>query len=152
MLYDHAFAPGRGALSSYQLRQGVPPIAELCQLIRDDYDVVAAAIRYWPIKVGDNNNAAILLGPVAVHQTYQGEGLGALLITETTEMARKAGWQAIILVGDPPYYSRFGFISAAPYGIIFPQPVNPDRVLIKELSIDAAKQLKGPITTHELIN
>ena len=46
---------------------------------------------------------------MAVHPTRQGEGLGALLITESLERARDAGWTRVILVGDEPYYRRFGF-------------------------------------------
>ena len=75
---DLAFAPGRAALSSYRLRDGVEPVAELCLVARDEYDALAGAIRYWPVRVGAAGHAALLLGPVAVHPTRQGEGLGAL--------------------------------------------------------------------------
>ncbi len=74
-LYDLCFAPGRTALSSYRLREGVPPVASLCLVLRED-GVLAAAIRYWPVEVGGRK--ALLLGPVAVHPTHQGEGLGGV--------------------------------------------------------------------------
>ncbi|HUS54188.1 MAG TPA: GNAT family N-acetyltransferase, partial [Thermohalobaculum sp.] len=45
MLLDLAFAPGRAALSSYQLRAGVAPIAELSTIVRDEYNAVVGAIR-----------------------------------------------------------------------------------------------------------
>ena len=50
-LFDLAFAPGRTALSSYRLRDGVEPVAALCLVARDD-DVLAGAIRYWPVRIG----------------------------------------------------------------------------------------------------
>ncbi|MEJ2029262.1 MAG: N-acetyltransferase [Maritimibacter sp.] len=76
-LYDLCFAPGREALSSYRLRDGVDPVAQLCLVARDAYGAVGGAIRYWPVDVG--GASALLLGPVAVHPTHQGEGLGGLM-------------------------------------------------------------------------
>ena len=64
-LYDLAFAPGRAALSSYRLREGVDPVAALSLVARDDYDVLAGAIRYWPVRIGEAGTPALLLGPVA---------------------------------------------------------------------------------------
>lgn len=124
-LYDLCFAPGRTALSSYRLREGVSPVPELCLVARDADGILAAAIRYWPVKVG--RSEALLLGPVAVHPTRQGEGLGALVIRESMARAREARWPRIALVGDAPYYSRFGFRKLD--GVIMPPPTNPDRVL-----------------------
>ena len=108
-LYDLAFAPGRTALSSYRLRDGIDPVAGLSLVARDEYDLIAGAIRYWPVRVGEAGTPALLLGPVAVHPTRQGEGLGALLMTESLERAKEIGWTRVILVGDEPYYRRFGF-------------------------------------------
>ena len=51
-LYDLCFAPGREALSSYRLRDGVAPVADLCRTARDGTDVLAGAIRFWPVRVG----------------------------------------------------------------------------------------------------
>ena len=59
-------------------------------MARDDYDVLAGAIRYWPVRIGGAGTPALLLGPVAVHPTRQGEGLGALLITESLDRARSS--------------------------------------------------------------
>jgi predicted N-acetyltransferase YhbS len=60
-----------------------------------------------------------------VHPTRQGEGLGALLIR--SQMHRGADWPRMLLVGDAPYYSRFGFTRL--HGVEMPPPTNPDRVL-----------------------
>ncbi len=124
-LYDLCFAPGREMLSSYRLRDGVPPVARLCLVARDPEGAVAAAIRYWPVQVG--GAPALLLGPVAVHPIHQGEGLGGLVIAESLALARDGEWQRVMLVGDAPYYGRFGFERLS--GVQMPPPTNPERVL-----------------------
>ena len=124
-LYDLCFAPGREALSSYRLRDGVDPIAELCLVARDEDDILSAAIRFWPVRVG--GVTALLLGPIAVHPTRQGEGLGGLLMKDSLDLARALGWERVLLAGDAPYYGRFGFERLAE--VEMPPPTNPKRVL-----------------------
>lgn len=144
-LYDLAFAPGRQALSSYQLREGVAPVEELCMVARDDLNVLAGAIRYWPVLIGEAGDKALLLGPVATHPTRQGEGLGALLIGETLDTARDLGWSRVILIGDEPYYRRFGFTRDAARAISFPPPTNPDRLLGYALAPGAFDGVSGEV-------
>lgn len=124
-LYDLTFAPGRKALSSYRLRDDVPPVPAFCRVFSTDDGVIGGAIRCWPIRVEEHS--ALLLGPVAVHPTRQGEGLGGLLIRDVLERAGPAGWPRVLLVGDAPYYERFGFKLLN--GVVMPPPTNPARVL-----------------------
>ena len=138
-LYDLAFAPGRQALSSYRLRDAVPPVAELCLVARGEEGAVAGAIRYWPVLIG--NHKALLLGPVAVHPTRQGEGVGGQLIGESLALAEKFGWERVLLVGDAPYYKRFGFYLVS--GVEMPPPTNPERVLGRALTDGAFKGVSG---------
>jgi predicted N-acetyltransferase YhbS len=145
LLYDLAFAPGRTALSSYRLRDGVEPVAELSLLARDEYNAVAGAIRYWPVRVGEAAAAALLLGPVAVHPTRQGEGLGALLISESLCRAAERGWTRVILVGDEPYYGRFGFSREAALALDYPPPTNPARLLARALAPGAFDGVAGMV-------
>ncbi|MGB1236307.1 MAG: GNAT family N-acetyltransferase [Planktomarina sp.] len=141
-LYDLCFAPGREALSSYRLRDGVPPVKGLSLVARDNDEILAGAIRYWPICVGET--AALLLGPVAVHPTRQGEGLGGLLIQDSLHRAAQSGWDRVVLVGDEPYYGRFGFSRLN--GVIMPPPTNPNRVLGYELKTYAWDGVTGRVT------
>jgi predicted N-acetyltransferase YhbS len=144
-LFDLAFAPGRQALSSYRLREGVDPVAELCLAARDEYDVLAGAIRFWPVRIGTAGHPALLLGPVAVHPTRQGEGLGALLIAESLRRAVALGWTRAVLVGDEPYYRRFGFTRAAARALDYPPPTNPDRLLARALTPGALEGVQGMV-------
>ena len=140
-LYDLCFAPGRTALSSYRLRDGVAPVAALCLVLRDGDGTLAAVIRYWPVRVGGRD--VLLLGPVAVHPTRQGEGLGGLLIHESLAEARRLGWERVMRVGDAPYYGRFGFRRLD--GVVMPPPTNPDRVLGLELRPGAWAGVRGAV-------
>lgn len=141
-LLDLCFAPGRTALSSYRLRDGVPTVASLCLTLRDEGGTLAAAIRFWPALVGDQD--VLLLGPVAVHPTRQGEGLGGLLINESLAEAKRLGWERVLLVGDAPYYRRFGFEKLT--GVDMPPPTNPDRILGLELKRGAWNGVTGMVT------
>jgi predicted N-acetyltransferase YhbS len=145
LLLDTAFAPGRTALSSYRLREGVAPVEGLCRVARDDYDALAGCIRFWPIRIGATGWPALLLGPVAVHPTRQGEGLGALLIMDALERARDAGWTRAVLVGDEPYYRRFGFTREMARDIDFPPPTNRDRILARALVDSAFDGVSGMV-------
>lgn len=145
-LLDLAFAPGRTALSSYQLRSNVAPVAELCTVARDEYDVLAGCVRYWPVSIGEDDLPALLLGPIAVHPTRQGEGLGALLITETLDIAQESGWSRVLLVGDAPYYSRFGFSVEHTRALEFPKPYNPERLLGRPLLPGAFSGVSGRVS------
>lgn len=140
-LYDLCFAPGRTALSSYRLRDGVAKVAELCLTLRDAEGTLAAVIRFWPVRIGGAR--VLLLGPVAVHPTRQGEGLGALLIHESLAEAARLGWERVLLVGDQPYYKRFGFRKLD--GVEMPPPTNPDRVLGLALRPRAWEGVTGPV-------
>lgn len=128
-LYDLCFAPGREALSSYRLRDGVDPVTGLSLVARDADGILAGAIRYWPVQIGAVQ--ALLLGPVAVHPTHQGEGLGRSLIEDSLQRAAPLGWQRVMLVGDASYYQRFGFEKLK--GVVMPPPTNPERVLGRAL-------------------
>jgi len=140
-LLDLCFAPGRTALSSYRLREGVAPVGPLCLMLRNEFGVLVGAIRYWPVRVA--GRPVLLLGPVAVHPTTQGEGLGALLMRESLARAAEMGWRRVMLVGDLPYYRRFGFGKLD--GVEMPPPTNPDRVLGIELVPGAWRGITGPV-------
>ncbi len=71
--------------------------------------------------------SALLLGPVAVHPTHQGEGLGGVLIRHSLAEARLQGWTQVILIGDASYYGRYGFARA---DLDFPPPTDKARVLM----------------------
>lgn len=147
-LYDSCFAPGREALSSYRLRDGVSPVDGLSRIARDADGILAGAIRFWPVHVGEV--PALLLGPIAVHHTRQGEGLGGVLIRDSLADARAKGWKRVMLVGDAPYYGRFGFERLD--GVTMPPPTNPERVLGHALENRAWAGVSGLVRKWDVEN
>jgi len=135
-LLDTAFGPERHTKTAYRLREGVDPIPELC-LVALDHDehgneTLEGTIRYWPVVIG-NGTPALLLGPIAVSERWQGGGLGSKLIRMTLNKAAMAGHRIVLLVGDAPYYARFGFSRQLTLGLQLPGPVDLDRFLGLEL-------------------
>jgi len=88
-----------------------------------------------------------LLGPIAVHPTRQGEGVGGELIRSALTLAKKDGWTRIVLIGDEIYYNKFGFKKSN--FLRFPPPTNPNRLLYLELKPDAFKDVNGEIQRSE---
>ncbi len=68
---------------------------------------------------------AIGLGPVAVLPEHQNQGIGSRLIRAGLEEIRQQGHTVVVLLGDPRYYSRFGFEPASRYAVRFQDPNAP---------------------------
>ena len=81
---------------------------------------------------------------MAVHPTHQGEGLGGSLIRDSLAKAQENGWDRVMLVGDAPYYQRFGFERLS--GVEMPPPTNPDRVLGLALTPGAWAGIQGQVS------
>ncbi len=141
-LLDSAFGTERLALSSYRLRTGVSHLLALSAVAHDQLGILCGAIRFWPVKVGMHDS--LLLGPIAVHPTRQGEGLGGILMRAGLHRAERDGWQHVLLVGDAPYYRRFGFAVAA--DIHFPPPTDPQRVLYLSLGETSTQAITGRVS------
>ncbi|WP_418789280.1 GNAT family N-acetyltransferase, partial [Pseudooceanicola nanhaiensis] len=73
----------------------------------------------------------------------QGEGLAAELIRHSLALGTARGWERVMLVGDEPYYRRFGFTRLE--GVLMPPPTNPDRVLGLELTPGAWAGVTGTV-------
>ncbi len=142
-LLDTAFGADRHAKISYSFRQDVARVTPLCLVALDADGVLAATIRYWPILIGDA--PALLLGPIAVSAAQRSAGLGAKLIQCSLDRARTLGYRTVVLVGDEPYYGRFGFHLASAHGITMPRE-NPARVLVLSIAASNRDALpSGPI-------
>ena len=148
-LLNLVFTPQRNKLGSYYFRKNVSRVEFLCKVIKNDYGHIIGSIRYWPVYIGKKKISCLLLGPLAVHPICQGEGIGAKLILNTLDLAEKYGWERVILVGDESYYSRFGFKKKLAKDLIFPKPVNQDRLLGLELKSGSLKRVKGLVARLE---
>jgi putative acetyltransferase len=96
------------------LRAGHAWLPELA-VVAEEEGVVSAFCALTRVMVGDERGLA--LGPVAVLPGRQRRGLGAAVIREALRRATAAGERLVLVLGDPAYYRRFGFVPAAPFGI-----------------------------------
>ena len=142
-LHDRAFGPGRFARTAYRVREGLPPYSDLCQ-VADANGKILAAVRMAPVLIGGMDRAQ-LLGPLAVEPSLRGLGIGKRVAAEAMVSAREAGIRLVLLVGDLPYYGRFGF-NTAPHGRFdLGGPVNPARLLYLELTAGGLADYAGAV-------
>jgi predicted N-acetyltransferase YhbS len=135
MLAADAFGPGRFARTAFRLREHVPHRADLSfiALIGPDSapPELAGSVILTDILIGQN--PALLLGPLVVSPHHQKMGIGRELMNRSIRAASEGDRNLIILVGDLPYYARFGFNPVPKGQIVLPGPVDPQRLLACEL-------------------
>lgn len=120
-----------------------PPVAGLSLTAWTD-DGLAGAIRFTAVSI-DGKRGALLLGPLMVDERWAGKGCGRALIGEGFRRVREAGFALVLLVGDLPYYERFGFTRIPPGQITMPGPVDPNRLLGVEVVPGALEGFKGEV-------
>jgi predicted N-acetyltransferase YhbS len=145
-LHARNFGPGRFARSAYRVREGKGHLSRFCLVACLGREVIAS-IRTTEIAIG-GTKGAVLLGPVAVDTDHRSLGLGKNLIAAALEAARAGGARLVILVGDVPYYGRFGFRPAPPGQVVFPGPVDPLRILACELEAGALAAYRGLVVAE----
>ena len=96
------------------------------------------------ILTDEGENVEVLtLGPISVHPDFQRRGVGQKLIEVAAEKAAQLGCRAILLCGDPDYYSKRGFLSAENYGIRTAQNKYLAALQVRELFLNALKGIQG---------
>ena len=142
-LAAEAFGPGRFTRSAYRVREGIAPVAALSLSGVLDGRLIGG-IRFTAITIG-GGEGGLLLGPLIVDPTVTGRGFGKALVEEGLARARGEGFSLVLLVGDMPYYGRFGFKPVPPARITLPGPVDPARLLYVELVPGAIESAAGSV-------
>ena len=137
------FGPGRHAKAASRLRERLSPVSELSYVARAD-GAVCGSLRFWPVLIG--GRPSLLLGPLAVNPMLRGRGAGIGLMMVALARAAALGHRAVVLVGDEPYYARVGFRKADSGRFQLEWPVDPSRLLIRELMPGALEGAHGAIT------
>lgn len=140
-LSAEAFGPGRFARSAYRVREGIAPVKGLCLTASLDGRVVGG-VRFTRVRIGSEDKA-LLLGPLVIDPAHTGSGFGAAIMREGLARASVAGYRLVVLVGDEPYYGRFGFTPVPPGQIKLPGPVDPKRLLALEIVPGALASASG---------
>ncbi|HXX26617.1 MAG TPA: N-acetyltransferase [Pseudolabrys sp.] len=142
-LLDEAFGDTRHRKSSQRLRDGRLPAEGLSFIAAEGRRVLGTA-RLWHATCA-SGQLALLLGPVAVAASSRNRGIGATLVRRAIEEAQRLGHGAIILVGDAPYYGRFGFSAEKTGRLRLPGPFERHRLLALELTPGALDCAHGLI-------
>ena len=140
-LVAEAFGPERFTKTVYVFRDGVPPVDAL-SLVAESADRVIGSLRFWPVEIA-GVTPALLLGPLVTAPAAQGEGVGSALMRAGLSRAAAQGHRIVVLVGDEPYYRRFGFTRALARRLEMPGWVAPERFLARELVAGAMSGVSG---------
>lgn len=144
-LLDRAFGKSRHRKTSQRLRDGRLPADGLAFSAVTARGRLIGTIRLWPVIAG-TAGPALMLGPLAVDARHQRRGIGRALMEMAVGEARALGHRAIILVGDAPYYGRFGFAARTVSSLALPGPVERHRFLGLELADGALAGATGMVS------
>ncbi|UXN59300.1 GNAT family N-acetyltransferase [Phyllobacterium zundukense] len=149
-LLDRAMGEGRRRKSSEKLRRGRLPSEGLAFVARGLNGALLGTVRLWDIQAGHDAAGkpvrALLLGPLAVEPSLKGKGIGVALMRHATAEAARLGHGAVLLVGDPEYYERFGFSGTKTADLAMPGPVERRRFLALELKPGHLEGCHGLLT------
>jgi len=129
-LLDACFGENRHQRTCQRLRDGRAPATGLALVALREGNLVGT-VRLWHVSAG--GIPALVLGPLAVEATSRKLGIGAALVNHALAAARARGHGAVILLGDAPYYTQFGFSDARTHELALPGPFESERLLALEL-------------------
>jgi predicted N-acetyltransferase YhbS len=138
---DLAFGPDRHGRTAYAVRRDTEWLEALSFAALDESGKLTGTIQAWPVALTDPASRAyplIMVGPVAILPERQGQGFGRALMAAQAQAIETIGGQQgaplpQVLIGDAPYYGRFGFVEA-PSGWTCPGPWDPARLLVRGAS------------------
>ncbi|OJF96600.1 GNAT family N-acetyltransferase [Pararhizobium antarcticum] len=149
-LLDRTMGPGRRRKSSETLRRNRVPAEGLALVARDPDGHVIGTVRLWNVEAGVSRYGApvpaLLLGPLAVDDGHEGKGIGGALMRAAIGEAKTRGHGAVLLVGDAPYYERFGFFGEKAAHLVMPGPFERSRFLALELKENWLQGAAGMLT------
>jgi predicted N-acetyltransferase YhbS len=143
-LLNRAFGVKRFRKTSEKLRNDRVPAEGLAFTAVDAKGKLIGTIRLWNIIAG-SAGPSLLLGPLAVDAKRQKNGVGRALMQHALSVAAAQDYDSVLLVGDAPYYSRFGFQAALARNLHLPGPVDRARFLGLELTPHALDGAEGLI-------
>lgn len=129
-------------------------IKELDFVAVSDNQIIGNVVYMKSYIMADNGERyeVLSLGPISVLPAFQRKGVGRLLIERTREVAREMGFRAILLCGDPDYYSRVGFVQAETLGIRTSENMYAAALHVYELYENALADAKGHYFEDDIYN
>ncbi len=133
-LLDAGFGPARHNRTAYRLRDGLVPDPALSFVARRRSGMLIGSLQCWPLQLRGADGSVsplILLGPVVTAATHRGEGVATALMGQALAAIDAAKAAPVLLIGDAPFYGRFGFSAAAKASWVVPGPVDRARLLLR---------------------
>src|SRR6478752_9991953 len=143
-LLDASFGDNRQLRTCQRLRDGQAP-AEGLALSALSRGRLVGTVRLWHVSAG--GVPVLVLGPLAVDPPFRKLGIGRALVQRALAAAKARGHGAVLLLGDAPYYTRFGFSALKTGELRLPGPFEPDRLLgleLREGALDGAWGMIAP--------
>jgi predicted N-acetyltransferase YhbS len=145
VLLNRAFGLKRFRKTSERLREDRMPAEGLAFTAASGTGRIIGTVRLWDIIAG-SAGPSLLLGPLAIDARLRGRGVGKALIRHAINTAKVLGHESILLVGDAPYYAKFGFSPEHTRSLHLPGPVERERFLGLELVSEALDGAEGLIS------
>lgn len=117
---------------------------ELISLVAEENGEIIGHILFSPVSI-DSKVKIMGLAPMAVLPAWQGKGVGSRLVNAGLKVCSTAGYVAVVVLGHPAYYPRFGFEPSVNFGIDTEYEVPAEVFMVRELHKDALKNIKGTI-------
>ncbi|MBW5811568.1 N-acetyltransferase [Yersinia kristensenii] len=111
----------------------------------DDEGGVVGYVAFSPVDVGGEDRQWVALAPVAVEEGLRRQGLAEKLIYEGLDSLNEFGYAAVVVLGDPAYYQRFGFVPAARHQLTCRWPGTEEAFQVYALAEDALTDADGEV-------
>mgnify|MGYP002776996203 CR=1 FL=1 len=121
-------------------------------LVAVSSDQIVGHTFFSPVTI-DNSSLFILgLAPISVLPDYQRQGIGTMLVQQGLKECNQLSCRAVVVLGDPAYYSRFGFIPAKTKGLKCEYTVPDEAFMVLELESGALEGCNGIVKYRSEFN
>jgi len=124
---------------------------ELISLVAVQNEEVIGHILFSPVEL-DGDARIMGLAPMAVLPSWQRKGVGGQLIDAGLKACEQEGYEAVVVLGHPGYYPRFGFVPTVNFGIKSEYDVPAEVFMVKELRQGALKGTTGIVKYHPVFS
>ncbi len=130
-------------------------VASTLSFVAVESGQVVGHIFFSPVNLeGESDTDLPMLGlaPLAVLPDYQRQGIGSLLIQHGLQECDRLGFKAIVVLGHPTYYPRFGFTPAKQKGLTCEFSVPDEAFMVLELESGALDRYTGTVKYRPAFN